>query len=95
MHRLRGGTPHPNSSLSLVGRLLASKAKQRRLAAGCVALGVAALSYTLVWERFYMFGLHVRAAQGEDPQLPLTPTPTPNPNPNPNPYPYLYPYPYH
>ena len=32
MHRLRGGTPNPNSSLSLVGRLLSSKAKRRRLA---------------------------------------------------------------
>ena len=72
MHRLRGGNLPSNTSLSFAeywaeySQLVA----WRRLAAACLALGVAALSYTTVWE------LH-RAAQGEDQQLTLTLTLTP------------------
>ena len=72
MHRLRGGNPPSNTSVSFAeywaeySQLVA----WRRLAAACLALGVAALSYTTVWE------LH-RAAQGEDQQLTLTLTLTP------------------
>ena len=61
-------TPAPAPPSSLVGGLLSCGSSRRRLAAASIAVAVAALSYTLVWEL-------QRAAQGEH-CSPPPPTPS-------------------
>ena len=65
-------TPAPAPASSLAGGLLSCSSTRRRLGAACLAVAVAALSYTLVREL-------QRAAQGERCSSP-PPSPSPSPS---------------